>query len=196
MAVIHENLPLRANSPYGWLEAVSDDFDRFLLDHAACERKASALAMSFVVKFADRKSLVEPMICLAREELAHYHEVYRMIAKRGIPLAPDEKDPYVQKLIKHVRHGREEHFLDRLLVSGVIEARGCERFLKLGEHLEDEGLKNFYQRLGREEAGHYMIFLRIARNYFSDRLINDRLNELLDFESEIMLSVPFRPAVH
>lgn len=196
MAVIHEKLPLRATSPKGWIEAVKNDFDKFLLDHAACERKASALAMSFVVKFADRKALIEPMICLAKEELAHYHEVYRLLARRGIQLGGDEKDPYVQALLKKVRHGRDEHFLDRLLVSGVIEARGCERFLLLGEHLEDPELASFYQRLGREEAGHYMIFLRIARNYFSDQEINQRLDEILDFEAEAMLSVPYRPAVH
>ena len=122
MNLIQQKLPLRQESPKGWLEASLSDFDAFLIDHAACERKASALAMSFVVKYADRPALVEPMICLAKEELAHFHEVYRLIHKRGKSLGADEKDPYVQKLMKSIRNGREDHFLDRLLVSGVIEA--------------------------------------------------------------------------
>jgi tRNA-(ms[2]io[6]A)-hydroxylase len=196
MSLVAEKLPLRAQTPQGWIEAVEADFDRFLVDHAACERKASALAMSFVVKFSNRKSLIEPMICLAKEELAHYHEVYRLMAQRGCHFSNDEKDPYVQKMLNCVRHGRDEHFLDRLLVSGIIEARGCERFHLLGQNLADETLAQFYSRLGREEAGHYMIFLRIARNYFEESEIRQRLAWLLDQEAEIMLSIPFRPAVH
>ena len=43
------------------------DFDRFLIDHAACERKASATAMSFVVRYPDRDRVLEPLIALAIE---------------------------------------------------------------------------------------------------------------------------------
>ena len=196
MSLVLDKLPLRETSPSAWLDAVLADFDRFLIDHAACERKASALAMSFIAKFSDRVSIIEPMVALAREELAHFHEVYRLLAKRGLNIGADEKDPYVQRLLKAVRHGREEHFLDRLLISGVIEARGCERFYMVGDKLGDEGLGPFYTRLGREEAGHYKIFIRLAQNYFPDTVIRDRLDEVLDLESEIMLSIPHRPAVH
>lgn len=196
MSLITEKLPLRAPSPAAWLAAVLGDFDQFMIDHAACERKASALAMSFVVKFADRTALMEPMICLAKEELAHFHEVYRLLMKRGLNPMSDEKDPYVASLLKAVRHGREEHFLDRLLVSGIVEARGCERFEMVGQALTDQPLKDFYLRLAREEAGHYMIFLRGARHYFPEELVKARLNELLDLEAAAMLAVPPRPAVH
>ena len=37
---------LRSRTPAAWAAAVLADFDAFLLDHAACERKASATAMS------------------------------------------------------------------------------------------------------------------------------------------------------
>ncbi len=198
MSQVTEKLPLKASSPQGWLEAVLADFDRFLLDHAACERKASALAMSFIVKFSDRLALIEPMVALAREELAHFHEVYRIIARRGLALQADEKDPYVIGFLKHVRHGREEHFLDRLLVAAIIEARGCERFYRIGAALgdSDADLANYYMKLGREEAGHYKIFVNIARNYFTNLDVRQRMEELLQIESEVMLSVPFRAAVH
>ncbi len=68
-----DNLPLAFATPADWVSVVMADFDHFLLDHASCERKASANAMSFVVRYPDRKALLEPMICLAKEELAHFH---------------------------------------------------------------------------------------------------------------------------
>lgn len=196
MSFITEKLPLRAPSPQVWLDAVLQNFDAFMIDHAACERKASALAMSFVVKFADKTALMEPMICLAKEELAHFHEVYRLLIKKGLTPGPDEKDPYVTALLKAVRHGRDEHFLDRLLVSGIVEARGCERFEMVGQAVVDEKMKEFYGRLAREEAGHYMIFLRAARHYFDEGMVRQRLNELLDLETAAMLAVAPRAAVH
>lgn len=196
MSHILDKLPLIEPSPRQWVDTVLADFDRFLLDHAACERKASAMAMSMVVKFSDRTSLIEPMVALAREELAHFQEVYRMIAKRGLELGADEKDPYVKRLQKFVRHGRDEHFLDRLLVASAIEARGCERFHLLGEALGDGELGRYYKKLGREEAGHYKVFLRLAQNYFSERDVKIRMHEILEFESQAMLEVPFRAAVH
>ena len=41
------NLDIGVPSKKEWLEAVMSDFDAFLQDHADCERKASAMAMSF-----------------------------------------------------------------------------------------------------------------------------------------------------
>ena len=87
-------LPLRIPTPPAWLEVVLADFDAFLLDHAACERKASATGMSFVVRYPDRRALLEPMIAFAREELEHFHQVYRLIEARGLVLRRDEKDPW------------------------------------------------------------------------------------------------------
>ena len=194
--LVLEKLPLKASTPAAWVAIVMQDFERFMQDHAACERKASALAMSMVAKYPDREALVEPMICLAKEEMAHFHEVYKLLHQRGQTLANDEKDPYVAGLLRQVRHGREEHFLDKLLVSALIEARSCERLGLVAEAIEDEELKVFYRRLAREEAGHYMIFVRIARFYFEPQLVQKRLDELLQIEAEIMLKAELRPAVH
>ena len=196
MTLVLENLPLRSRTDLAWVQCALDHFDEFLLDHAACERKASALAMSFVVKYADRPALVEPMICLAKEELAHFHEVYRIIAKRGLLLPPDEKDPYLRQLLKKVRNGREEHFLDRLLVSGIVEARGCERFYLMGEHHPEPEMALFYQRLAREEAGHHGIFIKIAKHYFEREEIAARNDFWLDAEAAIAQGLEIRPAVH
>jgi tRNA-(ms[2]io[6]A)-hydroxylase len=191
-----DKMPLREPTPAGWLEVVMRDFPGFMQDHASCERKASAMAMAMVNKFPDHEALIEPMICLAKEELAHFHEVYRILHRRGIPLAVDTKDPYVTALLKPVRHSRQEYFLDRLLVACLIEARSCERFSIVAEGLEDPELAPFYQRLAREEAGHFRVFLRLARHYFSEQKVFDRLQYLLDVETAAMLAVPLRAAVH
>lgn len=191
------DLPLIHQTPPEWVQHPLANFDDFLLDHASCERKAAALAMSFMSKYSDKKAVIEPMICLAREELEHFHDVWKIIMRRGIKVSPyDEKDPYVTSLMLAVRHGREERFLDRLLVSALIEARGYERFAILSEALNDLELKDFYRHLSEREAGHYMIFIRIARQYFSESEIALHLNRLSLVESKAMLETPFSARLH
>jgi tRNA-(ms[2]io[6]A)-hydroxylase len=191
------DLPLKEKTPPEWVQFPLKDFPNFLLDHASCERKAAALAMSFLSKYADKKAVIEPMVCLAREELEHFHEVWRLVSKRGLEVSPyDEKDPYVTKLMGELRHGRDERFLDRLLMSALIEARGYERFLLLADALEEPELKDFYRHLAEREAGHYMIFLRIARHYFSDSEVSLNLERMSQLESKAMLETPFSSRLH
>ena len=45
---------LKVASAQDWLDTVLGSFDEFLLDHAANERKASAMAMSMVAHYPDR----------------------------------------------------------------------------------------------------------------------------------------------
>lgn len=196
MSFLVDLMPLTARTPDAWVAGVLADFPSFMADHAACERKASASALSFVTKYMDRAAVVEPMICLAKEELQHFHEVYRIMHRKGYSLLPDEKDPYVQALLAKVRFSREEHFLDRLLVFGMIEARGCERFGLVSEAMQDSELKDFYARLAREEAGHYRIFFRLASIYFDEEVVNQRLRDWQSWEADAMLQLEFRPAVH
>lgn len=187
---------LKVHTPPEWADYALQNFDAFVVDHAACERKASAVGMSFVVRYPDRTELVEPMIQFAREELEHFHQVYRIMEARGLRLGPDEPDEYVNHLMKAVRTGRDERFLDRLLVSAVIEARGAERIELVAERLEDEELKRFYHRLARAEGHHRNFFIRIAEMYFPVDVIRPRLEELLELEKTAILSVPYRHALH
>ena len=89
-------LDLRVSTSSSWVEIVLDKFDEFLLDHAACERKASANAISLVTHYPDRRELVRAMIELSREELDHFQRVYRFIEERGLILTRDRKDPYLR----------------------------------------------------------------------------------------------------
>lgn len=187
---------LRINTKPEWLHGVLSNFDAFLLDHALCERKASALAMSLVAHYPDKPELVSAMVDLAIEELDHFRQVYALIIERGLVLGADEKDDYVNRLRALMRKSSHEYFLDRLLIASIIEGRGTERFSLVAKGLLDPCLKNFYFEFYKAEARHHGLFLRLAKNYFSPNEIDNRYNYLLDQEAVIIDNLPLRPALH
>jgi tRNA-(ms[2]io[6]A)-hydroxylase len=95
-----------------------------------------------------------------------------------------------------IEPGPEQYFLDRLLVLGIVEARGCERFGLVADALEPGPLKDFYTDIARSEARHHGLFVRLAREYFPTDRVRDRLDELLEAEAKIVDQLPLRPAVH
>ena len=111
-----------------WVEAVLEDFDGFLKDHASCEKKASGMALNVASHYPDRPVLLAAMAELAAEELAHYREVIKLLIARSLAPSADRKDPYIHAMNQQIRTGSERFLLDRLLVGAVVEARGCERF--------------------------------------------------------------------
>ncbi|MEM1156155.1 MAG: tRNA-(ms[2]io[6]A)-hydroxylase [Pseudomonadota bacterium] len=189
-------LPLRAHTPTDWTQAVMADFDSFLLDHAAAEKKASGMAMSMLSHYPDKVELVAAMADLAVEELSHYREVVKWIHKRGLVTAADTKDHYVLALRDHIRDGRDVYLLDRLLIAGVIEARGAERVALIAEALPGSALKRFYQSIARSEQRHFTLFLDLARLYIDETTISRRWDELLDTEAAIMVRLPIKAALH
>jgi len=189
-------LDLRVATPESWLDVVFADFGAFLVDHALCERKASAMGLSLVAKYPDRTAILDPLIAFSREELEHFHIMYRIVEKRGLCLMGDEKDVYVNALRKLSRSGGDDLFLDRLLVPGVVEARGCERLQMVAARLEDPELAAVYLDLARAESRHHGLFFRLARHYFSEEVVRARADVLLDHEAELVQRLPFRAAVH
>ena len=191
------SIALECDSSPEWVEAVINDFDAFLQDHANCERKASAMAMSFVAKFPDRVEIIPELIETAIEELEHFQSVYEIMERRGVQLpAQMGKDHYVQQLVDHCRSGREERFLDRLLLASIVECRGAERFRLVYEHMEDQELKGFYHQLWASEAKHGNIFVNMALIYFKRNDVYYRLNELNKIEATVLQSLPIRAALH
>ena len=174
-----------------------DHFDEFLADHADCERKASAMALRLVGKCPDRPEIIPPLIDLALEELTHFRQVYDLMLRRRVPLARNFiDDPYVNALLKLLRSGRDERFLDHLLVLAVVESRGAERFGILYRALRDPELREFYRRLHIAETKHGGLFLRLAAKYFSAAAIARRLRELAASEGEIIQKLKWRPSLH
>ena len=181
------------------MEAVLADFDSFLLDHAACERKASAMAMHLAAHYRDRRVLVDAMVDLACEELDHFRQVYRIASERGLELVPDEKDPYVNAMNGQSPKGTrdsEGYFLDRLLLAGIVEARGCERFGMIAEAIPEGRLKSFYLQIELSESRHRDLFLGLAGEYFSQSEVAPRQAELLEAEAQIVARLPIRAALH
>ncbi|MEM7106525.1 MAG: tRNA-(ms[2]io[6]A)-hydroxylase [Bacteroidota bacterium] len=191
------NLDIAVASKQEWVDSVMNDFDAFLQDHADCERKASAMAMSFVAKYPDRKEIIPELIETAIEELEHFQQVYQLMEKRNVPMPVSMgKDHYVSDLIKLCRHTREERFIDRMLVASVVETRGAERFKKVAEALEDPELKRFYKMLWTSEAKHGHIFVKMLLNYFDKSAVYPRLEYMIEKEGEIIDNLPIRPALH
>ena len=188
--------PLRYATPAAWTETVTADFDSFLLDHAAAEKKASGMAISMLSHYPDRIELVSAMADLAVEELTHYREVVKWIHRRGLVTGADEKDPYVLEFRKSIRQGREAYLLDRLLTASIIEARGAERFGLVAEALEQGALKTFYRSIARSEERHYILFLDLAGRYIDADTIDRRWDELLAIEADIVRKLPIRAALH
>lgn len=191
------NLDVTVPSKPEWVEAVMNDFPAFLIDHADCERKASSMAMSFVAKYPDRTEIIPELIEIGIEELEHFQQVYELMAKRGIALPPSMgKDPYVTELIKRCHSGRNERFLDRLLIASVVETRGAERFRLVSEAQKDKEMHRFYKILWASEAKHGHVFVKMALNYFPEKQVYDRLAWWIDQEGEVIDGLEIRAALH
>jgi tRNA 2-(methylsulfanyl)-N6-isopentenyladenosine37 hydroxylase len=191
-----KSIDLTYPTPTEWTATALSDFDHFLIDHANCERKASALAMSFVVRYPDKVKIIPALIALAKEELEHFDEAYQLMQKRGLELSKDEQDPYVNELLKHARHGRHERFIDRMLIASVVESRGAERFGLIAKAHPEAEIRGFYDRLYKAELKHAHLFAQLLLEYVDEAAVYSRLQELNTIEGEIVQRLPWRPALH
>ena len=189
-------ITLQYATPETWTETVLNDFDHFLADHAAAEKKASGMAVSMLSHYPDRPQIVKAMIDLAIEEMTHFRDVVKIMTQRGVILQPDQKDEYVNLLRRAQRRRSDEYLLDRLLTAAIVEARGHERFTLVAEALTDPTLKKFYQAISSSEARHALLFTDLANLYFSQTDIQQRLDQLLGLEAKIVASLPLRAALH
>ena len=190
-------IDLTVASKKEWVDAVMSDFNAFLQDHADCERKASAMALSLVAKYPNRTEIIPELIDTSVEELEHFRDVYDIMQQRGIQLTHEiPQDLYIKQLLKICRDGRNERFMDRLLLASLVETRGAERFKLVYEALENEDLKQFYHRLWASEARHGEVFVRMALNYFEEEEVYQRLEEMKEAEAIILNNLEIRPALH
>jgi tRNA 2-(methylsulfanyl)-N6-isopentenyladenosine37 hydroxylase len=190
------DIQLQCQSSELWVKTVLEQFDRFLLDHAANEKKASGVALNLAAHYPDKPDLVSAMIDLGIEELSHYRDVYKLIRERKIAPTPDEKDPYVNQIRGLIRKGSENYFLDRLLTAAVIEARGQERFKKIADALSEGAVKGFYAAIYKSEDRHANLFVNLAYQYCDADVVASRLKELLRLEATILEQLPIRAALH
>ncbi len=171
-----------------WVNIAEKSIHDILVDHAFCEQKAATQCISLIVRFADYPKIVEKVAPVVSEEWGHFRKVLKELKKRGLELGKSRKDEYVLELLKFVKKGgaKEDHLLEQLLICGLIEARSCERFRLLSLYCTDEQLKEFYYEFMVSEAGHYTLFLDLARTYFPPEIVKKRWQEWLDYEASIM----------
>jgi len=181
-----------------WVNIVAKNINEILTDHAYCEQKAASTAISLIVSFPEYPELIEEMVALSREEMGHFKMVHDLILDRGQTLGRDRKDDYVLELIKFFPKGgsRTTQLVHRLLYAALIEARSCERFRLLSEELEDKKLAEFYRKLMISEAGHYTMFLKFARQYGELKEVNQKWDELLQYEAQIMKNLGTKETIH
>ena len=181
-----------------WVNIVEKNIDEILTDHAYCEQKAASTAISLIVSFPEYTELTQEMVALSREEMAHFKMVHDRIIARGQTLGRDRKDLYVVELMKFFPKGgsRTDQLVHRLLYAALIEARSCERFRLLSEELKDRDLAEFYHKLMVSEAGHYTMFLKFARQYGNLEEVNQKWQDLLEYEAKIMKDLGKKETVH
>ncbi|UII30528.1 tRNA-(ms[2]io[6]A)-hydroxylase [Fulvivirga ulvae] len=177
-----------------WANIAEKNIEEILIDHAYCEQKAASSCISLIVKFPEKKELVEMLTPVVAEEWSHFERVIEEMKKRGYTLGPMRKDEYVARLNKIEKKGgsREEQLVEKLLLNALIEARSCERFRLLWKNINDEELQKFYYELMVSEAGHYKNFLQLAKSYLPEERVMERWREILAAEAEIIKTLEVR----
>jgi len=181
-----------------WANIAEKNIEEILIDHAWCEQKAATMAISLIVTNPDKTELINEMTDLAREEMGHFKMVMDKLEQYGYKLGPQRPDEYVKKLNKFFPKGgtRTDGLAHALLVAALIEARSCERFRLLSEHLQDKELAQFYHNLMKSEAGHYTMFLRFARKYEDVEKVNKKWQALLEYEAQVMREMGKHESIH
>lgn len=190
-------LGLKRKTDGRWLAQVDRALDAILVDHAHCEKKAAGTAMNLIFAYGT----VAPEICrelsaIVVEELAHFRLVLDLLERRGTRFGSLKPSSYGRKLNDLVRSGEPQRAIDRLLVASLIEARSCERFLLLRDHMSDPSLAEFYGSLFESEARHHSTYVQLARHFGSEEAIRARLEELAVEEARIIANGDELPRMH
>ena len=179
-------LSLQSASDARWLAQVDAHLDEILIDHAHCEKKAAGVAMNLLFSYVDHVPLARAMTEIVSEELSHFHLVLDLLERRGIRFRKLSPSSYGQRLHAVVRKEEPAKAIDRLLVAGLIEARSCERFAVLRDHVADAELREFYGSLFESEARHHATYVRLACDVAPEETVRERLHWLAAQEAAII----------
>lgn len=177
-----------------WVNLAEMELAEILTDHAYCEQKAATSCISLIQAYPEKEDMVKKLAPIVTEEWGHFRMVLGELEKRSLKLGRQRKDEYVNKLLEFQKKGgsREERLLEKLLICALIEARSCERFRLLSLHISDEALRDWYHKFMVAEAGHYRLFIDLARQYMPEEVVKKRWQEYLDREAEIMKELELR----
>jgi len=191
-------LHLRTESTPRWLSQVDQHLEEVLIDHAHCERKAASTAMNLMNSYTENRALCQEMTRIINEELEHYHMVMAILDARGIAFRRLSSGPYGRRLNALIRPQEPDRAVDRLLIASLIEARSCERFRRLADHVRprDAELADFYAGLFESEARHHTTYVKLAEHFAPRRDVQRRLDQLSAEESEIIAAGSDLPRMH
>jgi len=177
-----------------WVNLAEMDLQEILTDHAYCEQKATTSCISLIQQYPERTEMVNALAPIVTEEWGHFRLVLQELEKRSLQLGPQRKDEYVNALLKFQKKdgSRENRLVEKLLVCALIEARSCERFRLLSLEISDDNLKEFYHKFMVSEAGHYRLFIDLAKTYGDEEKVKIRWQEYLDHEAEILKNLELR----
>lgn len=177
-----------------WAKLAEISLEDILTDHAYCEQKAATSCISLVQGYPELSELVDELTPIVTEEWGHFRMVLNELRKRGLQLGRQRKDEYVNALLAFQNKGgtRIDRLVEKLLVCALIEARSCERFRLLSLNMEDAHFREFYHKLMISEAGHYRLFIDLAKRYGDEAQVKTRWQEYLDHEAEIMQQLALR----
>jgi tRNA 2-(methylsulfanyl)-N6-isopentenyladenosine37 hydroxylase len=177
-----------------WVNMAEMSLEEILTDHAYCEQKAATSCITLIQLYPEHTRLVEELAPVVTEEWGHFRQVLAELKKRNLKLGKQRKDLYVNALLESQKKGgsAEDRLLEKLLTCAMIEARSCERFRLLSLHLSEEDLQKFYHQFMVSEAGHYRLFIDLARHYCGEEKMRNRWKEYLVKEAEIMQSLELR----
>ncbi len=189
-------LHLQSPTAARWLRQVDAHLEEVLIDHAHCEKKAAGTALNLIFHYVEDAELCREMTAIVNEELEHFHMVLDLLQRRGIRFRRLKPSQYGRKLNDLVRKQEPQRAVDRLLVAGLIEARSCERFQQLAEHVEDPELAAFYRGLFESEARHHATYTRLATHFAPEDSVMNRLDELAAAEAAIIAEGEDLPRMH
>jgi tRNA-(ms[2]io[6]A)-hydroxylase len=189
-------LHLKSSNNERWLRQVDAGFDEILIDHAHCEKKAAGTALNLIFHYVEDDELCREMAAIVNEELEHFQMVVDLLKRRGIRFRRLKPSQYGRKLNDLVRRQEPQRAVDRLLVAGLIEARSCERFQVLAEHMADVEIAEFYRSLFESEARHHATYTRLATHFAPEAEVMQRLEELAAREAAIIGEGDAQPRMH
>jgi tRNA-(ms[2]io[6]A)-hydroxylase len=198
---VEADLPLRFLTPLNWATTVLRKPLELLNDHAHLEKKAATNALELLTRWPEPnppENWVAAMTAVSRDEVEHLAVVSRLLARRGGRLTKQHGNAYASDLHKLVRRGKgTEELVDRLMISALIEARSCERFNLLANHVQDDKeLSKLYAGLWASEHGHYLTFIQLAEQILPAKSVAKRWDEMLDAEAKIIQSQTPGPRMH
>lgn len=179
-------LSLQSATNPEWVARAAERLDELLIDHAHCEKKAAGVAMNLIFSYVEHVDFVAPLGEIVSEELLHFRQVLDVLAARGIRFRRQQPSSYGARLNELVRKTEPQRVIDRCLVAALIEARSCERFAVLRDHVADAELSAFYGSLFESEARHHSTYVRLAKLFAPDEQVISRLGELSQREADIL----------